>query len=163
MGGFLFQWIGLPLAALVAGFAAGWTVHGWRDGAADTQSLEHVVQVAEAQGAVSTAAAATDQAARDHIRLVTRTLVETIPDHVTPADDARCIVPLGFVREHDAAASGDLSALSGAPVQPDDRPSGLALSAVAATVADNYGACNETRRQLSDLEAWIAAERAVSR
>jgi len=163
MGGLLLQWIGVPLACLAAGFAAGWTVHGWKDAAGETRALTHAVQVARAQGEASTLAAQTDQAARDRIRLVTRTLLLKVPDHVTPDADARCIVPLGFVREHDAAATGDVSGVSGSASQPDDAASGLALSAVAATVVDNYGTCRETARQLSDLEAWIAAEQTVSR
>ena len=103
-----------------------------------------------------------DQAARDRIQTLTRTLIEKVPVHVTPAADRACVVPLGFVRVHDAAAAGDLSALSGAPGQSDDAPSGLALSAVAGAVVANYGTCNTTAQQLSDLQAWLKAEQAVT-
>jgi hypothetical protein len=163
MGGFVFQWIGMPLACLAIGFGAGWKVHDWRDASAEVAAVSHVVGVVQTQGAISTAAAVHDQAAQDQIRTLTRTLIEKVPVYVTPAADARCIVPLGFVREHDAAASGELSAVSQAPGQSDDAASGLALSAVAATVVGNYGTCRGTAEQLSDLEAWVKAEQAATK
>jgi hypothetical protein len=163
MGGLLFRWIVLPIGLLATGFGAGWQVHDWRDAASDLRDVQHVVQVTRAQGAISAAVAVRDQAARDEIQTVTRTIVEKVPVHVTPAADARCLVPLGFVRAHNAAASGDLSGLSATAGQPDDAASGLALSTVARTVVANYGDCRGTARRLIDLQAWLAAQQAAAR
>jgi hypothetical protein len=66
------------------------------------------------------------------------------------------------VRAHDAAASGDLSALSDASGRADDAASGVALSAVAATVVGNYGACRGDARRLSDLQVWVADQQRAS-
>jgi hypothetical protein len=163
MAGLLLKWVLTPLVLFGAGFAAGWTVHDWKDAGAQLAATRRVVAAVQAQGAINTRAAAADQAAQDQIRTVTRTLIKKVPTHVTPAADARCLIPLGFVRAHDAAASGDLSALSDASGRPDDAPSGVALSAVADTVAQNYGTCRGDARRLSDLQAWVADQQRASR
>jgi hypothetical protein len=83
------------------------------------------------------------------------TLTQKVPIYVTAHDDAACTVPLGFVRLHDAAAaSATLPDSAGAA---DARPSGLALSAVAGTVADNYTTCHATAAQLTALQDWVRA------
>src|SRR5580704_1847915 len=102
MPGFLFQWLGLPLAGLVIGFGAGWKVHDWKDASAELAATRRVVGVVQRQGAIDTSTAAHDQAARDRIQTLTRTLIEKVPVHVTPAADRACVIPLGFVRVHDA-------------------------------------------------------------
>lgn len=68
--------------------------------------------------------------------------------NVSPAADARCVIPAGFVRAHDAAASG-LPATAAGAGQSDEAASGLELSAVARTVAGNYGACREAAEQVT--------------
>jgi hypothetical protein len=80
-----------------------------------------------------------------------RTIVKEIPVYVTKDDDSRCVVPVGFVRIHDAAANGD------APSARDSNaaPSGVELSAVASTVADNYGICRQNSEQLKALQEWV--------
>jgi hypothetical protein len=158
--GFAIKWIVLPVVLLAAGFAAGWTVKGWQVGAAARTAEARVLRQAETAGQISVAAATADQAARDQITAETGTIIKELPAHVTPADDARCVVPFGFVRSYDAAATGDLSALSGAAGEPDGAPSGVALSAVATTDVANLGDCRGVARQLTDLEDWLTAERA---
>jgi hypothetical protein len=101
------------------------------------------------------------QAARDQrsIATFTHTQIVEVPRYVTPKSAARCVVPRGFVRLHDSAASG-LPAVSLAAGQSDDDATGLGLTAVAGAVTANYGVCRAIRRQLIDLQDWIAAERA---
>jgi hypothetical protein len=129
----------------------------------------HRIDAAEQRATVaesSAAAARADLAAsKASERIVTRyvdrvhtiyvhgaTLTQKVPIYVTAHDDAACTVPLGFVRLHDAAAT--LSDPAGAA---DARPSGLALSAVAGTVADNYTTCHATAAQLTALRDWVRA------
>lgn len=80
-------------------------------------------------------------------------IVKEVPAHVTPQADARCPVPVGFVRVHDAAAQG--VPLAGAAGNPDAPAPGLALSGVATVVAGNYTTCHEIREQLIALQGWI--------
>jgi hypothetical protein len=82
------------------------------------------------------------------------TLIKEIPIYVTTKADAACPVPAGFVRVHNAAAAN-------LPVEPttgdpDAAATGITLSAVAGTVADNYGTCHAIRQQLIALQASIA-------
>ena len=80
------------------------------------------------------------------------TLTKEIPVYVTAHADARCVVPVGFARVHDAAAAG---VLPGAPGAADAQPSSLALSAVAGTVVDNYTTCHVAAAQLTALQDWV--------
>lgn len=87
-------------------------------------------------------------------------ITKEIPVYVTPQADARCTVPVGFVRLHDAAVQG--GTLPAAPGAAVDAPSGLALSAVAGTVAGNYGLCRATAERLSALQEWVRRQHAAS-
>ncbi len=63
-----------------------------------------------------------------------------------------CAINRGFVRLHDAAAAGELPE----PTRDPDAPApGIALSAVAGTVAANYQTCHENAEQLRALQAWV--------
>lgn len=87
-------------------------------------------------------------------------IVKQVPVYVTRQADARCTVPVGFVRLHDAAAQGQ--SLPAAPGGAVDAPSGLALSAVASTVAGNYGICRATAERLSALQDWVKRQHEAS-
>lgn len=92
-----------------------------------------------------------------------RQLLKEVPRYVTPVADARCIVPLGFVRIHDAAA-GDAGP-PGAAAIPEpaggsvDADSGVALSAVGAAVTENYFACHEAIAEVTEWRRWYPEAR----
>lgn len=93
----------------------------------------------------------------NEIRYQTRTLIREVPVYVTAQDDGRCIVNRGFVRLHDQAATGTPSIPDSAG-EPDSAPSGVALSTVGATVADNYGTCREYRAIAEGWQTWYAEQ-----
>ncbi|GAE48743.1 hypothetical protein [Xanthomonas arboricola] len=87
------------------------------------------------------------------VREVGTTITREVPIYVTQKADAACAIPAGFVRLHDAAATGNPA---GPPTGDPDAPAaGITLSAVAGTVADNYTSCHATAAQLSTLQDWI--------
>lgn len=86
------------------------------------------------------------------VREKAQTIVKEVPVYVTPESDSRCIVPVGFVRLHDGAAANQPP---GAPDEADGAASGVALSAVAETVAGNYGTYHEVAEQLKALQEWV--------
>lgn len=98
---------------------------------------------------------------RVRIQTVTRTLIQKVPVYVTPAADDRCVIPTGFVRLHDAAASGGASGLPGTAGGPLDAPSGVELSAVGATVVANYGSALDWRAEALTWRAWYAQQKAA--
>ena len=129
----------------------------------------HRITTAEAQATTAEAGERTAQGqlaqkqASDHIVVqyvdrvqvvhdIGATLTQEIPVYVTAPADARCLVPVGFARVHNAAAAG---VLPGTPGAADAQPSGLALSAVAGTVVDNYTTCHATAAQLTALQDWV--------
>ena len=145
----------LALALAGGGFLAGWRVHDWRDGAAQTKAVIQTVHTVQKQAVMAQLVAVRQQAARDRVRTVTRTITRDVPAYVTlPADD-RCTVPDGLRLLHDAAAAGVPPAAEPAG-KSADAPSGLALSAVAETVTANYGICHETAERLKGWQSWWA-------
>lgn len=160
--GLLLRWIVLPVALLAAGFAAGWRVHTWRDASGLLRGEQHVIAVTKGQGDANTAVAVAQQAQQDHVRVVTRTLIERVPTYVTAQADADCTVPRGFVELHDAAANGvELPGAPDAASEPVGGPSGVALSAVGLTVAENYGSYHQVADELTGWQTWYAAQRAA--
>ncbi|MDN4572673.1 hypothetical protein DBB29_03000 [Pandoraea cepalis] len=88
------------------------------------------------------------------IRVKGDTIIQKVPVYVTKEADAACTVPVGFVRLHDAAAA---NLQPGDPGDADAGDSGVALSAVAETVADNYTTCHAVVAQLDALKAKLRA------
>ncbi|AZR21951.1 hypothetical protein NX81_005840 [Xanthomonas vasicola] len=87
------------------------------------------------------------------VRQAGATITREIPIYVTQKADAACAIPAGFVRLHDAAATGNPA---GPPTADPDAPApGITLSGIAGTVADNYTSCHATAAQLSALQDWI--------
>lgn len=98
---------------------------------------------------------------RAEIRYRTQYLVKEVPTYVTPEADRSCTVPLGFVRLHDAAASGSEASLPGASGGSVDAPSGVELSAVAETVAANYGTAFGWRAEALAWREWYEQQKAA--
>lgn len=154
--------IALACIALIFGFALH-ERHVGRDGERKTEAARLVAaqklnakREAKAQ-AITDTAKTQITAERVRIQTVTKTLIEKVPYYVTAKADADCTVPLGFVRLHDAAASGSagLPSSSGGPL---DAPSGVPLSAVASTVTANYGTALDWRAEALGWRDWYLAQ-----
>ena len=85
----------------------------------------------------------------DRVRVIhdtTQTLQREIPTYVTPATDHAFPLPRGFIRVHDAAATG---VLPGPARDTDAQASDVTASRAADVIAANYGTCLEIREQLN--------------
>lgn len=96
----------------------------------------------------------------DRVRTVRergQTIIQKVPVYVTEKADADCSIPAGFVRLHDAAAQNLPAPADPADAagHPDAPSAGIALSDIAATVADNYTTCHATAEQLTALQDWL--------
>ena len=150
------------LAAALVGFGwlkgAGHVQARW-DAAVQQQSLQ-TAAVRERQ-AQATVKVVTEYV--DRFRVVREkgdTIVKEVPVYVPVEADAACTINRGFVRLHDAAAAGDLPEPAG---DADAVAAGIALSAVAGTVAGNYQSCHENAEQLRALQAWVREMAAPAR
>ena len=98
----------------------------------------------------------------DRVRVVREkgeTIIKEVPVYVPVQADAACSINRGFVRLHDAAAAGELPE----PARDADAASaGIALSAVAGTVAANYQTCHENAEQLRALQTWVREMKVAS-
>ncbi len=88
-----------------------------------------------------------------YVHVQGKTITKEIPIHVTPEADAACVVPVGFVRIHDAAAAN--TAPEPPAGDPDAPAPGLTLSAVAETVTENYTQYHALGAQLIGLQDYV--------
>ena len=142
----------LALLAVVAGLA--WWATGRYNAAVDrANKAEATATELRTQLTNATAATVTVTQYVDRervIRLKGDTIIKEVPRYVPAQADAACVVPRGFVRLHDAAASGTVPD-SGAG-DTDAAPSGVALSTVAGTVTGNYTDSHANSEQLRTLQ-----------
>ncbi len=150
-----YRWLALvALAVALIGF-------GWVKGAGHVQARwEAAIQqqtlhaaVVQKRQAEATVKVVTEYV--DRVRIVREkgdTIIKEVPVYVPVQADAACTINRGFVRLHDAAAAGELPE----PARDADAAAaGIALSAVARTVAANYQSCHENAEQLRALQAWV--------
>lgn len=152
---------------LAVGFAIGF---GVRDYAASRSALKaarteisrtnDVVRV-EQKSDRATQAVAEDVATKTQaIQVRTVEIIKEVPVYVTVEADRRCDLTDGFVRLHDAAATGN-SPVPYSAGQSPDASGGVEASAVAATVAENYGQCLAWKAQVEGWQSWYASQRSL--
>ena len=156
----------------IAALAVALTGLGWVKGAGHVQSQwdaavhQQTLQIAAVRQRQAEATVQVVTRYVDRVRVVREkgdTIIKEVPIYVPVQADAACTINRGFVRLHDAAAAGELPE----PARDADAAAaGIALSAVAGTVAANYQTCHENAEQLRALQEWIgemgATERALS-
>ncbi|WP_374576127.1 hypothetical protein [Phenylobacterium sp.] len=142
---------------LFVGLSIGWQLRATWALLGEARAEAQVVRVVTRQAAITAATDDRYAAAAEAAQVVYRDLHREIPKHVPPEAVARCDVPAGFVRLHDAAAQG-VPAVPDAAGLPDAAASGVGLDTVAAAVVGNYEACNAVRVQLSALQDWVRAQ-----
>lgn len=157
-----YRWLALVLlAATLIGFGwikgAGHIQAQW-DAAVQKQTLQvAVIRERQAQATVKVVTQYVDR-----VRVIREkgdTIIKEVPVYVPVQADAACTINRGFVRVHDAAAAGELPE----PARDADAaPAGIALSAVAGTVAANYHICHENAEQLRALQTWIREMKVVA-
>lgn len=153
----------IPLKWIVAAILALGAFIGWRfiDAKLTTQAktitdLKAVVAQQKAELAFEYITRQVTTEYVDRIQVVRergQTIIKEVPVYVPVEADNACDLRVGFVRLHDAAAQG--VPLPGPAGAADAEPAGVALSAVAETVADNYTTCHGIRAQLTSLQSWV--------
>ena len=82
--------------------------------------------------------------------------------YVTPESDTHCIIPAGFIRLHNYAASGrDLPEVDNGE-QPNDATTKLALSSVGEVVAENYNRCLLEFEKIRALQETVRKFQAIN-
>lgn len=160
------------VAALMIGLALGaagtWKLRDWMAAEAALKQTRADLRAAIVVGRRAQAAAVITQdvgvgveTARVRTRIVYQTITERVPVYVTPEIDRDYPVPVGFVRLHDAAATGSAATLPDGAGEPADAPSGVPISAVATTVVGNYASCADDRSRLAGWIEWYGQQRAA--
>ena len=145
----------------IAALAVALTGLGWVKGAGHVQSQwdaavhQQTLQIAAVRQRQAEATVQVVTRYVDRVRVVREkgdTIIKEVPIYVPVQADAACTINRGFVRLHDAAAAGELPE----PARDTDAAAaGVALSAVAGTVAANYQTCHVNAEQLRALQAWV--------
>lgn len=150
-----YRWLALILLASAL-IASGWIkgaghVQAQWDAAVQKQSMQAAaLRERQAQATVKVVTQYVDRVR--FVREKGDTIIKEVPAYVPVQADAACTINRGFVRLHDAAAEGRVPE----PARDADAAAaGLALSAVAGTVAANYQTCHENAEQLRALQAWV--------
>ena len=89
-----------------------------------------------------------------------QTIEKEVTKYVTAVDDSHCVIPAGFVREYAAAWT---NTPAGPPVESDRGPSGVQLSAVAASDAGNAASCFKYKEQRDGLIEFYKRLQAVEK
>ena len=79
-------------------------------------------------------------------------IIKEIPTYITKTDDAKCVVPNGFVVLHDSASRNEVPDTARIV---DERASKIKISGVAETVGENYNTYHEVAEQLKSLQKWV--------
>jgi len=152
------SWIAAALGLVLCG----WVIHhhGYKQGVDDTHraDADAAANINAGQPKIIERLRTIYVPQEAKIKTVTQTIVKEVPVYVTKQDDARCVIPNGFVRLHDSATKGELP---GGPAGTDGEPSGVELSTVAKTVTSNYGVCHLALSRLSEWQEWYRQNRAL--
>ena len=82
-------------------------------------------------------------------------IIKEIPKYITVSDDAKCIVPTGFVVLHDSASRNEVPISTGSV---NDTASNVKLSGVATTIVENYTTYYQVAEQLKALQSWVTTQ-----
>lgn len=133
-----------------------------KDAAATKAAQAHVAAVVAQQGQVNATVAADQTKAQAAIRVVTKTLIQRIPQYVTAQADADCVVSSGFVSLWNDAAAGRVPPVPGGGPDADvNAPSGVALSQVSTADIETAGDFYALRSEVLGWRQWYAGQRAA--
>ena len=145
----------VALLAIVVGFAW-WATTSYNAAVQRADQAESTAATLRTQldNAKAATVTVTQYVDRERIvRLKGDTIIKEVPRYVPVQADAACVVPRGFVRLHDAAAAGTVPNPDTGDA--DAAPAGVALSAVASTVAANYTDCHVDAARLTSLQQTL--------
>ena len=148
----------VALLAIVVGFAW-WATTSYNAAVQRADQAESTAATLRTQldNAKAATVTVTQYVDRERIvRLKGDTIIKEVPRYVPVQADAACVVPRGFVRLHDAAAAGTVPNPDTGDA--DAAPAGVALSAVASTVAANYTDCHVDAARLTSLQQTLRAQ-----
>lgn len=131
---------------------AKWDKHIAADERVVREAVAKAVAKERAQAKSDLDAAVKEAQAQEKIVTRTQTIIKEVPRYVTASQDRGTCVTYGLVRVLDAAALGadpaDLELPAG---QSDDACAPVKASALAASVAENYGTARQNAQQLDAL------------
>lgn len=90
-----------------------------------------------------------------------QTIVKEVKKYVTEKADSQCTIPAGFVWMHDRTLAGENALVAGRAPGDVDSASGVALSTVAAVVAENNAECVYRGELIDKWQQWYREQKAI--
>jgi len=147
----------VKIAILIATFAAGWSVNGWRIGediaAAEAQRARDTIEIERlnAENANEVAARHAAEAAAQVVK--TRTITKEVIKYVQSPDAGQCDLSDDWVRIHNDSTG--VSTTTETPSRTDDTPRESKNDVDAlVTITDNYAICQANATKLQALQEW---------
>lgn len=163
------QWMLIAAVALVVATAtATWKTAAWRYGQQITamENAAYQAQIAAMNSAneinlrnrqLSDAAAELHAIHQQKQKTVTQYINREVIKYVQSPDAGQCQLPDDWVRTYDAAAA-NMSRSPASSGGADDDTTRITDIEVLQNAGDNYGACNQIRQQLIDLQNWVRGD-----
>jgi hypothetical protein len=154
--------VGVIAIVALSLFAYGW----FKGNAHGTEKLtkyigEQAVQTVRIAAARERIVTKTEIEYRDRTKTVYlkgETIVKEVTRYVTKADDAGCVVPVGFVRQFNSAWT---NTPAGPPAESDRGPSGVPLSEASSAEAHNATSCHIYKEQRDGLIKFYREQQEV--
>ena len=144
--------LGIPVLCFALVFAGAWTQGRQSLLLEDKKVVEKIVtqQVVVTKTVVQKVYVKEKQIEENHDKLV---------QQINTKDDHMCVVPDSFVRVHDSAAK---DAVPGTTTGTNDATTGITISTVEKTIADNYETYYKVAEQLKGLQEWVTKQKELS-
>jgi hypothetical protein len=163
----IFGWLAVLLAAcllVLVGYVKGASDEQASQRETDAKQMRQAFEQGQAFGTVRDVVVKQYVDRVQVVKEAAKTIIKEVPVYVSKESDAHCAVPVGFVRLHDAAAAAaaNVPPVASPAGVPNDARSGIALSTVAGTVADNYESAHLNAEQLKALQQWARDIHAIA-
>ncbi len=98
------------------------------------------------------------EALNGKIQTIVKVEKQVVTKYVTKKADDNCVIPLGFIRIHDSAATGTIVPPSTEDV---DANSGVQLSLAAEVIKQNYSLYNKLAAEHDSLIRWVIENKEI--
>lgn len=159
------------LAAIVIGWSAHWVTANYYELKIAETEKQHALAITIAQDRAARQQEDADEItrksdvaaaeARQKIVHRTQTLIQKVPEYVTHETDVRFPLPCGFIRLHNAAASGVAASAVPLPAgKTDGDQCDVAASTAAGVIVGNYGLALSLKSEVAGWRSWYDQQKA---
>ena len=152
------DWIGInqktiliAIASLIAGIIIGWKICDWRNSAEKLEAVQTARELEQKLRDSNSEIEKLQLQIKNDLSKKSKETIKYVPKIITVKDDAACTIGYGSIRVFNDSVAGR----STSPSNIDGTASGVNLSTIISTAAENHFICRENAEQLKNLQAVI--------